>query len=238
MLLAMRQRVHDRVFTGCGRGKVMNPRTSRCASASLPLGAAIEAAAKALMAGQKPRACPAGAYDFATGECVTDKPRVAALRDLAERWAVAEAANIDAAAVAKLMTASALTKAARANNKRARNAADARLAANAQNLYQNMARHSARLTDAEATVLALHRELQIAEEQRAACAQNLRSAASTISQLEARLMAANARPNAARPNARPNAARPNARPNAARPNARPNAARPAKNTMAGRPPWR
>lgn len=221
----MRQQVYDRVFKGpprCGKGRVVNPRTSRCVSTSLPLGAALEAAAKALMAGYTPRACPAGAFDFATGECVTakaDRARVQALRDLMERWSVAEAADIDSAAVVKLVTKSALSSAAGAANK----TTSARNLANLQNETMGLL---ARLTEAE-------RHKAQALRDKAACEQELRFAKEMMRALEAEL---NARGN----NARRNNARNNARNTAPRrtPAApRPRATKPKLGPQE-QPPWR
>lgn len=181
--------MYDRVFKGpprCGAGKIANPRTSRCVSTSLPLGAAIKAAAEALMAGQTPpRACPGGAYDFATGECVTDRPRVQALRDLVERWAVAEAANRNSAAVAKLMTASALASAAGANNR----AAAARANRNATNLRNQAMYTHVRLAEAERQKAQAVRDRDACRQDLALARQELAAAQGMLRQLDAALSA-------------------------------------------------
>lgn len=94
----MRQQVYDKVYKGppkCEAGSVVNPRTARCVKTNLALGAAVDAAAKALMAGRLPaKDCgDKGAFEYESQDCVTDPPRVKALRDLLERWAVASATN-------------------------------------------------------------------------------------------------------------------------------------------------
>lgn len=91
------------VYT-CGSGKIRNPRTARCVSAALPLGAAIDAAVQAALAGRvPPRPCgSAQAYDFATRGCVGDRARVQALTEVKKRGGLASAAN--AAAAAKNVT--------------------------------------------------------------------------------------------------------------------------------------
>ena len=94
----MRQQVYNKVYKGpprCEADSVVNPRTARCVKTSLALGKAVDAAAKALMGGRLPaRNCGSdGAFNFAEEDCVTNAPRVKALRDLLERWALASATN-------------------------------------------------------------------------------------------------------------------------------------------------
>lgn len=89
------------LFNNCPRGAIRNPRTNRCVMLRTNLGKCIQATAWALVNQAKPPvACPASAeYDFHTRACVTDKPRVMAIRHLKRLYAYlqdrrAPAANV------------------------------------------------------------------------------------------------------------------------------------------------
>lgn len=70
--------------TSCSRGRIRNPRTNRCVLLRTPLGACIQATAKALARRTPPGAtCAATSeYDFHSGSCVSDQPRVLAIRHM------------------------------------------------------------------------------------------------------------------------------------------------------------
>ena len=121
------------VYT-CPKGYVKNLRTARCVRVDLPLGQAIDAAARAMRAGRAAPACPRDTeYNYSKDTCVSDAARIAALRELKRRWIVERgAANSEAALAARGMT-SAIFDPIRATNvadsRRALNNAKAALAA-------------------------------------------------------------------------------------------------------------
>lgn len=86
----------------CKQGFVRNPRTDRCVRADLPLGAAIDAAAKAARSGLRAPPCPSArhAYNFATKTCVADG-RAGAIRAVQKAM---RASNANSALAAKNVT--------------------------------------------------------------------------------------------------------------------------------------
>lgn len=68
----------------CSRDHIRNPRTNRCVLLRTDLGACIQATSRALAQGTPPGATcsKASEYDFHSGACVSDKPRVLAIRHM------------------------------------------------------------------------------------------------------------------------------------------------------------